>query len=100
MSDMSESIRAKTRRNHAVILRAISDVTGKRVAELIGVSESTLSAMKSDNLERFASLIAACGLKIVPITEQVYDESVISAIKTLAAIGLGRDLKRVEGDDE
>ena len=100
MSDMSESIRGKTRKNHAVILRAIDQVTGKRVAELIGVSESTVSAMKADNLERFAALIAACGLKLARITDQTFDESYVSALKTLAAVGLGRDLKRDEGDDE
>lgn len=97
---LDDSIRARARRNHSLMLRCIAEVSQKRVAALIGVSETTMSDMKNDHLMRFCALLSACGLKVVPSTEQVYDESVISAIKTLAAIGLGRDLRRDEGVDE
>lgn len=87
---ISESIRGKAQRNNSMLLRCMAEVSQKRVAELIGVSETTLSNMKSDNLERFAALVAACGLRLVACTDQTYDESAVSALKTLAAIGIDR----------
>ena len=69
------------------------------IAEMIGVSESMLSNMKSDNLERFAALLAACGLKLSKVTDQTFDESYVSALKTLAAVGLGREPVRDDGGD-
>lgn len=98
---VSDSIRAKARKNHALLLRCMAEVSQKRVATLIGVSETTMSNIKNDDLERFAALVAACGLKLAPVTDQTYDEAFISALKTLAAIGLGRgDVRRDEGADE
>ena len=97
---VSSSIRGRARKNHSLLLQSMRDVSQARVAELIGVSEGTLSTMKNDQLERFCALVAACGLRLAPVTHQLYDESVISAIKTLAAIGLGRDLRQDEGADE
>lgn len=96
---VNESIRTRTRRNLALLMRCLAEVSQKRVASLIGVSETTLSDMKTDHLERFAALAAACGLKLVPITEETYDESIISAMKTLSVLGLGRDLRKKDSDE-
>ena len=97
---IEDSIRASARRNHSLLLRGIADVSQKRIAALIGVSETTMSDMKNDQLERVAALIAACGLKLSPVTHQTYDESYIGALKTLASVGLGRAPVREEEGDE
>lgn len=97
---VSDSIRAAARRNHSMLLRSISDVSQKRIAALIGVSETTMSEVKNEQLERIAALIAACGLKLSPVTHQTFDESYISALKTLASVGLGREPQRDIGGDE
>jgi predicted XRE-type DNA-binding protein len=98
-AEMSDRMRTQARRQHALLLRSLQAVSQKRVAEMIGVSEPTFSNLKNDHLERVVQAIVACGLKLVPTTEHTYDESVVNAIKTLAAIGLGRDLKRDEDID-
>lgn len=100
LNDISETIRGRTRSNHTMLLKCMSEVSQKRIAALIGVSETTMSDMKSDHLERFAALVAACGLKLAPTSDQTYDESYISALKTLAAVGLGREPRRDSGSDE
>lgn len=86
----ADPIRNAARRNHSAMLQAPSDLSQKRAAELIGVSEATLSAWKNDHLERAAALIAACGLTMRPITERTLPEEHIAALETLALIGLRR----------
>lgn len=88
---ISESIRGLTQRNQSVLIRSLAEISQKRAADLIGVSTTTMSDMKSEHLERFSALCAACGLKLVPVTHQTHDESYIGALKTLAAVGLGRE---------
>lgn len=97
---MAESIRARAQKGHTALLRGLAGVSQKRAAELIGCSETTMNAIKADQLERFAALVAACGLKLVPITDQTFDESYISALRTLAAIGLGQETTQIEAGDE
>jgi hypothetical protein len=87
---VSDVIRVIAQRNHSALLSGMAEVSQKRVADLIGVSEPTLSTMKSEQLERFAALAAACGLKLVPITEHTFDEDHIRALETLVAISLRR----------
>ena len=96
---MDDVMRALTRRNNSILLRCFAEVSQKVVADRIGVSEATISSIKSDQLERFAAIVAACGLKLVPITAQTYDESFVEALKTIAVVGLGRGAPvREEGD--
>lgn len=97
---LSDSMRRLTNRNQTALLRGMASVTQKRVAELIGVSEGTLSDMKRDQLLRFSSLVAAAGLQLVPLTAQYHDEEFISALKTLAAHGLGRVGNQERGGDD
>ena len=97
---VSEVIRVVTKRNVSALLRGMAEVTQKRVADLIGVSEATLSDIKTDRLERFAALAAACGLKLVPITERSLADKHINALETLAAMALRSGLPEIGRDDE
>jgi DNA-binding XRE family transcriptional regulator len=97
---MSDMIRGRAQRTQSLLMRSMAAVTQRRVADMLGVSESALSAMKADHLERFAGLVVACGLKLVPATDQTFDESYISALKTLAAVGLGRPMCQTDEGDE
>ena len=86
---MSESIRAATRRNASMLAKSMASTSQRRVAELMGISETTLSEMKADGkLDRLGALIAACGLKLAPAAEQTFDAPYIAALRTLATIGL------------
>lgn len=97
MDRVNESIRRQAQRNYSLLLRCLAQVSQKRVAELIGVSQPTLSEFKDEHLQKFAAIAAACGLKLAPVTAQTFDESYVSALKTLAAVGLGREPVRDDG---
>lgn len=97
---VSDSIRTRAQKGHTVLLRSLASVSQKRAAELIGCSETTMNSIKADQLERIAALVSALGLKLVPVTDQTFDESYISALKTLAAIGLGSQQSQLNEGDE
>ena len=75
---------------HSQLLRAMDEVTQKRIAALLGVSESTLSAMKNDSLERLCMVVTICGYRLVPLGEETFDEAEIAAMRTLAQVARQR----------
>lgn len=82
---------ATTRRaqeSYTLLLRSLAEVSQKRVAEVVGLSDSAMSTWKSDHMERACLVIAACGLRIVPVTEHTYEEADIAALRQLATKGL------------
>lgn len=81
---MGEQLRRVAQRNHSALLSGLAQVSQKRVADLVGISESALSEFK-DRLERYAAIAAACGLKLVPITDRTLDDDYIQAVETIAA---------------
>lgn len=83
MAELSTSIAERSRKNHTTILRALAGVGQVRAAELIGVSESTVSRFKDGGLEQAAALLAACGLKCVPLEFRCIDERTFSAFELL-----------------
>ena len=97
---MSDGLRRMAQRNHSALLRGLAEVGQRRVADLIGVSESTVSGMKNDQLERFSALLAACGLKAVPSSERSLGDDHIQALETLAAMALRSGRGESGRDDE
>lgn len=94
-----DALRERGHRNYSLVLRSLAELSQKRVAEMLGLSENIVSAFKTDHLERACIIVAACGLRMVPVTEEVYEEAEISALKTLAALGIGRIRPRGERDE-
>lgn len=73
LESVSPEILDRSRKNSAVILRAIDAVTAATVAERMGVHDSTVSRFKSQGALNFAArLLAAAGLKVVPADAIVY----------------------------
>ena len=68
------------------------------MAESIGISETALSNYKAEHLERACLILAACGLRIVPVTEHTYDEADITALRELATKGLAHFAPRRGGE--
>lgn len=81
---MNESIARGARKNHTLILQALGKIGQDKVADLIGISGSTLSVFKNENLERLSSVLAACGLKVVVNTEESVSADEIWALRVLA----------------
>lgn len=76
-------------KNQTALLHALALTGQKRVADAIGVHESTISRMKApgEEIETFARLTAALGLKLVDAGEQTYRADVIRALHTMAKLG-------------
>lgn len=88
MPTVSPAIAARARKNTSAILRALAAVGQVRVAEQLGISESTVSRMKDAELDRIGELLAACGLKAVPVDLQLFEPERIQALQVLARIGV------------
>lgn len=72
------------RKINATILHQLASVGQTKVAEVLGVSESTVSRMKEKELPEIALLLDALGLKAVPRAHRCYDEKSLAAIIELA----------------
>ena len=86
MPEMSASIVERSRQNESAILRALASVTQTRIAEMIGVHESTVSKMVTDgSVEKTARFLAAAGLQLVPAGSRLYEPEYIKSLQVLAA---------------
>lgn len=90
MATVSPLIDERARKNLATILRALASVTQVRVAELMGVHESSISRLKQEDFTRMAAILAACGLKAVPEDQEVWEPGYLESLRHLLAIELKR----------
>lgn len=87
-----------SRKVERVLLQTLARVSQVKVAERMGVSESTVSRIDKATL---ASFIASCGLKVVPVEMQCFDPDYIHSLKVLAGVGLqAPEPRTLEWDDK
>jgi hypothetical protein len=84
MGSVSPAIAELARKNERTVLQAFSRVSQARIAEQLGIDDSRISRFKDGGLEQAAALLAACGLKVVPIEMQCFPQDKIHALLTLA----------------
>jgi hypothetical protein len=80
-------------RNLSAILKALAEISQVRVAERMGLSGTTVSRMKDEELERFALLLAACNLVVQPRSYQAIDPEKLRALKVLARDSLEQETR-------
>lgn len=85
MPAVCAAVSESARKCERVILQTLARVSQVRVAERMGVSESTVSRIDKTCIANF---VAACGLKLVPADMQCFDSEYIKSLKVLAGIGL------------
>lgn len=83
------------RENLSLSLRCIGRVSQKQIAEEIGVSDATVSRFVSDDLPRACRVLAAAGLKVVPVEAATYDPAKVQLLLELARDHL-KQLETVE----
>lgn len=85
MTASSPTPAERARKAHVTVLKAMQE-PGRQVAAAtaMGVSESTVSRMKTEHLESFCSLLAHLGLKVVPVEMQCFPADKVQALLTLA----------------
>ncbi len=98
MPELSPQIEKRSRKNLTAALGALADVGQNRVADLMGLHESTVSAFKGDKLQQACIFLAACGLKLVPETALMVDPTYIQSLKNLAGVGLAAPIPHGSDD--
>lgn len=88
MHTVADHSRARTRKNHGAILKALAAAGQTRVAALVGVDDSTVTRIKEGQLERLAAVLAASGLKVVPEDHQTLAPDYVRALQVLAVRGV------------
>jgi hypothetical protein len=84
MPELSPSVAEKARKNERTVLQALARVSQSRVAEQMGVNDSTVSRFKDGGIEQACLFLAACGLKVVPNDMQCFPQEKVHALLTLA----------------
>jgi len=88
---MDESVLRLAQRNHSTLVRALASVTQQKVAELTGLSESTITVFKKDGMQRAMAIAAAAGLKLVAKDAEQYTREEIDGLFVWAQKGMHRD---------
>lgn len=99
MAPLSEQQQERSRKNFSTILAALGRAGQVHVAAAIGVHESTVSKIKSDELERLAALLAACGLKVVPQEFRCAKPEIIEAALVFARAAMEQHSSSLVWDD-
>ena len=77
-----------------LILQRVARVSQKQIATETGCSESTVSRWNDGEYQRWARVLAILGLRAVPDTAVVVTAEYLSALETMARIGLKAERKR------
>lgn len=91
MYQSSPTTDQRSRKNLTLILQRLASTGQGRVAEAIGKDESTVSRMKETHLPLLAGMLAALGLKVVPVGHRCLDADIYKTLKRLA-------IERLEDD--
>lgn len=77
-----------------LILQRVARVSQKQIALEVDCSESTVSRWNDGEYQRWAKVMALLGLRAVPDTAVVVTAEYLSALETMARIGLKAERKR------
>jgi len=72
MTTLNPAEAEKARKYDGLILQRLASTGLRRVADAIGVSESTVSRMKDGSITQFCQMLPPLGLKLVPVEMQCY----------------------------
>lgn len=75
----------RARKSYLTVLQRLQD-SGKQtaVATAMGVSESTISRFKNEQLETLCGVLSHLGLKVVPVEMQCFAPERVQALLTLS----------------
>jgi hypothetical protein len=85
MAELSPTPSERARKISATVLQAVQrDASQVAIAAAMGSSESTVSRLLSDHLDKLALVLAHAGLKVVPVEMQCFAPEKVQALLTLA----------------
>lgn len=83
MSESSAYYDERARKIHTTILNHLSDVSQVAVCDVTKIDQGVLSKIKNYQLESLSKILAACGLKVVPVEYHCIDPKKAQAMVTL-----------------
>lgn len=84
-SELSATPAEKARKAFAAVLRATQETgTQRNVAQVLGVSEATVSRIKTEKLEDAITLLYHLGFKVVSGDMHCYPADYVQALHTMA----------------
>jgi hypothetical protein len=99
MSAVSLSPIERARKNAQVVLQALASTGQAELAKAMGVHESTVSRMKDGGIDTFCAALAHLGLKVVPVGVECYDPEYVTALRTLANVGIRKEAPQLDWSD-
>jgi len=96
MGESSLDPDAWARKNEAILLRRLASIGQARIAEQLGVNESTVSRWKDGEISRFCRFLALLGLKATPQEYRCMDEEMVNALIVMA----NRNMRRLRSADQ
>lgn len=99
MSEISHEQADVARKSQSTILQRLASVGQNEIAKALGVSEATVSRMKSEQAESFAVLLAVLGLKVVPTVNRCYPPEHIGHLEYFAKLGMQQAPTALEWDE-
>lgn len=84
MNPVSSSVAERSRKSHTLALQRLASAGQNTVAEQLQTSEATVSRFVSAELERACQVLAALGLKVVPLEMKCYEPRKIAILMELA----------------
>ena len=99
MASLSCTPAERSRKAYSMVLQAMQDPgTQRTVAQVLGVSESTVSRIKSEKLEDVITLLCHLGFKVVPQSMRCYPEDYVQALHTMAKLHMQHETQSLEWD--
>ncbi len=96
MTELSDDVIARSRKNQSVILQRIAEMKNTNVAKRAGVDESTVSRFTGERLEPISNILAAAGLRVVSADTQIVSRDRLRMLKELAVEYIQADLAHEE----
>ncbi len=91
MAELSLSGDGNARENLSAIFSALASKGQGAIAQVMGISDSSMSRWKSDEIPVMAKFLGALGLKVVPETHVCVDPEYLRSLRTFARKGLEAD---------
>jgi AraC-like DNA-binding protein len=86
MAELSADPVARARKITSTVLKRVhTGPTQSAIAAAMGVSESTVSRLLSEHLDKLALVLAHAGLRLVDESAKVYPPEYVAALHVLAA---------------
>ena len=99
MSELSATANERARKAYSAFLEAMKPPgTARNLAQVRGVSETTVSRIKTDMVEDALALLYQLGFKVVPQEMRCYPADYVKALHTMARMHVQSPPEQLDWD--